>query len=115
MNWDNVTIRRKTARLRRILYNGYFTSFPLPHDTLLEGQVKLWRGVLDRHLKDLIEHHLIEKNFNHYYEAIRFFHEQENGKGQEHVLACIEIQSVVKAFNGIENLCRNLREKGVKL
>lgn len=109
-------VRRKSTKLRKILHSGYFVNLPVVFaNTQVEGQVRLWRGVLDQHLKDLITHHLIEKNFNNYYDAIRFFHEQESEKGQEFALACIPSEKVTQVFNGIENVCRQLREKGVKL
>lgn len=109
-------VRQKTTKLRKILHNGYFVNMPIdiPAATM-EGQIRLWRGVLDQHLKDLITHHLIEKNFNNYYDAIRFFHEQETEKGQEFALACVPSEKVTLVFSRIESLCRSLREKGVKL
>lgn len=109
-------VRRKTTKLRKILHSGYFVNLPIEFPTYLEGQIRLWRAVLDQHLKDLITHHLVEKNFNNYYEAIRFFHEQETQeKGQEFALACVPNEKVTRVFNGIENVCRQLREKGVKI
>lgn len=109
-------IRRKSTKLRKILHGGYFVNLSIDIPTNnMEGQVRLWRGVLDQHLKDLITHHLIEKNFNNYYDAIRFFHEQESEKGQEFALACVPSEKVTSVFYGIENVCRQLREKGVKL
>ena len=109
------SVRRSTTKLRKVLHNGFFVNYPVEPKTLLEGQVKLWRAVIDIHLKDIISHHLIEKNFNQYYDAIRFFHEQQSSKGQEYALALLDPVKVVAVFNKFEKLCRDLREKGIKL
>lgn len=114
---EPVTVRRHISKLRKIMHNGFFVLFPLKSTTELanEGQVKMWRAVVDQHLKDIISHHLEKRNFNQYYDSIRFFREQESGKGQEYALAMLDEQRMLTLVNKFETVCRNLRDRGVEL
>lgn len=114
---DPVQVRRNISKLRKIVNNGFFILFPLKSNTelILEGQVTLWRAVLDQHLKDIITHHLEKRNFHQYYDAIKFFREQETGRGQEYALAMIDEKRVISIVNKFENVCRELREKGITI
>lgn len=109
--------RRYTIRLRKILRNGYFVKFPIDYSVALENEdvVNLWRAVLDQFLKDIIEHHLVQRNYHQYYEARNFIDEQLTGKGQESILALIDPVQVHKDYSKIERLCRKLRESGITL
>lgn len=75
----------------------------------------LWRAVIDQHLKDVIEHHLVKRNYYRYYDAMVFAREQLEGTGGESELAHLNSDLVYEKFMRIEKLCRFLREKGVIL
>lgn len=109
--------RKHTIRLRRILNNGLYIRYPIDIVAGLEceGQVNLWRSVIDIHLKDIIEHHLVKRNYYLYYDALAFADDQHTGAGAESELAYLNSDKVYEKFMKIENLCRFLREKGVTL
>jgi hypothetical protein len=109
--------RRQTIRLRKILRNGHFVKYPIDYSVALKNEdvVNLWRAVLDQFLKDIIEHHMIKRDYHLYYEARNFIDEQLTGKGQESILALIDPVQAHKDFFKVERLCRGLREKGITL
>lgn len=109
--------RKHTIRLRRILNNGHYVRYPIDFSAglQLEGQVNLWRAVIDQHLKDVIEHHLVKRNYYLYYDARAFADDQLTGAGAESELAQLNSDLVYEKFERIDNLCRLLREKGVTL
>lgn len=111
--------RKYTIKLRKILHNGLFISYPLETHVEVdnEPQVLLWRAVLDQHLKDIISHHMLERNYYQYYNARVFFDEQLDltSGGQECILAFLDPEKVLGIVQRLEKLCRELRDKGITL
>lgn len=107
--------RRYSIKLKKILHNGFFTRFPLESIPELENEprVKLWRACVDQMLKDIISHHMIQRNFEEYYDARVFFDDQLTGHGQECILAFLDPTKTHDRVMKIEKLCRVLREKEI--
>lgn len=108
--------RRYVLKLKKIYYNGFFVKFPLEQEIQLENEdrIKLWRAVVDQHLKDIISHHMLERNFMEYYDARVFFEDQLKYEGQECVLAFLDPTKTKDRVLKIERLCRELRDKGIQ-
>ena len=109
--------RKVTMKFRRILNHGHFVDYPLHSSVEVENepQVRLWRAVIDQHLKDIISHHLVERNFYHYYEARKFIDDQLNGNGAECDLAYLDAELTKDVYVMVERTCRELRERGIIL
>ena len=109
--------RKYTIRLRKILYNGFFVNLPMDSAPAkeLEGQVLLWRAVIDQNLKDIIEHHMVKRNFYQYYDAKRFVDEQLSGQGQECALAFLDPEQTHDRIMQFEGICRKLRDNNIQL
>lgn len=69
-----------------------------------QSRILLWRAVLDQHLKDIIEHHLVRKNFHRYYDSMKFIDEQNTGRGQECVLAMLNEQKTYRYLHEIRKI-----------
>jgi len=110
-------LRKYSIRLRRILYNGLFQGYPLVSSVEVDNEdcIRLWRAVIDQHLKDLIHHHMIKRNWTQYYAARVFIDEQLSGKGNECHLAFLDPKKVYTIFMQFEKLCKFLRSKDIQL
>jgi hypothetical protein len=108
--------RRYSIKLKKILYNGFFIKFPLDGEveTSNEDRIRLWRAVVDQMLKDIINHHMVERNFSQYYDARVFFDDQLTYNGQECILAFLDPTKTHDRVMKIERLCRVLRERGIQ-
>lgn len=109
--------RKVTMKFRKILNTGLFVDYPLECHAEVdnEPQVRLWRAVIDQHLKDIICHHLVKRDYKQYYEARKFLDEQMTGVGAECDLAYLDPEKTKDVCVLIEKMCRELREKGITL
>lgn len=120
MSKKNSGYRKYTLKLRKILNHGHFVHYPFQYACSSEGEdpeahITLWRAVVDQHLKDIISHHMIKRNFYEYYEARVFFDDQVSGVGQECAHAFLEPTKTRDMILKLEKLCRELRDKGITL
>ena len=109
--------RTVTMKFRRILNCGFFVDFPLLTSIEVdnESHIRLWRSVIDQHLKDIISHHLIQRNYHQYYDARKFIDDQISGEGSECDLAYLDADRTKGIYVSIERMCRILREKEITL
>lgn len=92
--------RKFTMKFRKVLHNGLFVNLPMYTrlEKENEARVKLWRAVIDQHLKDIISHHMVTRNFFEYYDARIFIDEQLNDVGEECSLAFLDPRSCTQNF-----------------
>lgn len=109
--------RVHTIKLRKILNEGLFVNYPLASQPEVDNEpyVVLWRAVIDQHLKDIIAHHMLKRDFHLYYDARKFIDDQLNGNGCECDLAFLDPEKTKTLFTKLEQVCRMLREKGITL
>lgn len=109
--------RTQTIQFRKILNEGFFVHYALESSIEIDNEpiILLWRAVVDQHLKDIISHHLVCRNFYQYYDARKFIDDQLNNNGAECDLAFLDPEKTKIIFSIVEKSCRHLREKGITL
>jgi hypothetical protein len=109
-------VQRAEVKLLSILRNGYFVKFDLNTiGKVNESRTRLWRAVVDQGLKDTIEHYLVEPDDVAYLDVVFW---RNNDLGCVDVvcdLGSLNSVLVLQTFARIEQLCRELSNKGIRL
>ena len=83
-----------------------------------EARVKLWRAVVDRNLKDIIEYLLVVEtsvNVSNYRDAKEWFNDDVHGIGAVAGFACLSESFIRSVVVRVETQALNLKKQGIEL
>lgn len=109
-------LRRLGTKLNRIRRNGFFIHMPYAKEN--EPEVRLWRAVVDRHLKDIVEYILVidaSVNVSNYREAKDWFDDDLLGLGVVSGFACLGDTLIRSVVARVEQQALELKKQGITL